>query len=475
VLLKAARTQEGVSPHDRIIDLLAGAGNPASSEFHQQAADELLTGFEAQHLAPLSVLFEVADHAESLSRGGKLNTALVNRLTTRLAEIEPPRATLTSVEKNAAAVGYWPERHIEDQRRLNLRAMIDRAGADPEKLQDVKGHLAPMLRDTLVGLNYLYYAPPGAQLLRANPVFVRNHDFLGLQSDGLAWREARLYAGGWPSSAGGRLTGSLTGLPYALADAEQNFMVPSREQALIWGDLVPQLILSAKVPRWWNVSPSETHWVGLHLRYGTSLLAEAVLDASVRARVLDVLATHVEPARLHRISQLLETGDVPGALADVTPSELFVMAKDTLAQGPGSRDVLAETIRRLASEAPGQVNYAAISRAFGTPKPTLANSYLPELLYLRSFPSLMGFSSRIMAESWESNTIYWAALSDEMYLPPAQMNLLVPQWTQQTVEHIFATHLEDWPAVYRSLRLVGDEVRRRARQQTAGQQKASLE
>jgi hypothetical protein len=27
------------------------------------------------------------------------------------------------------------------------------------------------------------------------------------------------------------------------------------------------------------------------------------------------------------------------------------------------------------------------------------------------------------------------------------------------VEHIFASHLEDWPAVLRSLRLVGDDVR----------------
>jgi hypothetical protein len=43
------------------------------------------------------------------------------------------------------------------------------------------------------------------------------------------------------------------------------------------------------------------------------------------------------------------------------------------------------------------------------------------------------------------------------------MNVLVPIWTQQTVERIFATHLEDWPALLRSLRLVGDDVRQKAR------------
>ncbi len=48
---------------------------------------------------------------------------------------------------------------------------------------------------------------------------------------------------------------------------------------------------------------------------------------------------------------------------------------------------------------------------------------------------------------------------------PAELNVLVPEWTQQTVEAIFATHLEDWPALLRSLRTVGEEVRDQARKE----------
>jgi hypothetical protein len=110
----------------------------------------------------------------------------------------------------------------------------------------------------------------------------------------------------------------------------------------------------------------------------------------------------------------------------------------------------------------------AISRAFGTPKPTLATSYQPELLNLRTFPTLMGYSSRILAESWESNLLYYAALADELHVRTEEMNVLVPEWTQATVEHIFATHLEDWPALLRSLRMVGDDVRKKSQKQTAG-------
>jgi hypothetical protein len=59
--------------------------------------------------------------------------------------------------------------------------------------------------------------------------------------------------------------------------------------------------------------------------------------------------------------------------------------------------------------------------------------------------------------------LYYAALADEIHARPAELNLLVPEWTQATVEQIFATHLEDWPALLRSLRLVGEDVRQKAR------------
>jgi hypothetical protein len=36
---------------------------------------------------------------------------------------------------------------------------------------------------------------------------------------------------------------------------------------------------------------------------------------------------------------------------------------------------------------------------------------------------------------------------------------LVPQLTHRMIEKIFATHLEDWPALLRALRETGDEFR----------------
>jgi hypothetical protein len=43
------------------------------------------------------------------------------------------------------------------------------------------------------------------------------------------------------------------------------------------------------------------------------------------------------------------------------------------------------------------------------------------------------------------------------------------------VERIFASHLEDWPALLRSLRTVGDDIRTKTKLQAAGEQKAALQ
>ena len=328
----------------------------------------------------------------------------------------------------------------------------------------MRGELSGFLRDTLVGFNYMHYAPPGAQVLRTNPLFVRSHDFIGVQGAQQTWGYTYVPGSGWPSNAGGRLAGSLASLPYALAEAEQNFLIPSHEQALIWGDLVPQIMLTAIVPRWWNVTPVQIHWVGVHMAYGESLLGQAALNAERRRQVIAALDPYLAPGRLKKVEDLLQSGEPRlarrecSAVGNVSAGAIAGRSGSRIAAGAGD----PATGGGIAGRAQPGGDLAGLRNAQAH-----AGEYLRlELLNLRTFPTLMGYSSRMLAESWESNLLYYAALADEIHAQPAQMNVLVPDWTQQTVEHIFATHLEDWPALLRSLRLVGDDVREKARRQT---------
>lgn len=473
-LLTATGAGPDVNPQDRIVDLLAGSATTKDEESLGLLRTEMLRVFEAQRLVSLKIIFDLADHLESVSKGEKLNTALLNRLASRVSDLNLPKASLSATEKNTFSFGYWTEKHLDAQRKLNFRAVIDRAGGNPEKLRESRGLLTPLLRDTLVGLLYIHYAPPGAQILYTNPLFARSHDFIGIQGAQQTWRATEVLGSGWPSSAGGRLVGSLITLPYALADAEQNFLIPSREQALIWGDLVPQLLVSAKLPRWWNVTPGQTQWVSLHLRLGEALLAEGAFSAGTRAKALDLLDRYAQPARWKRVATHLERGEVADALEHVTPHELYQLGDLARASGIEVPGGLGQRIDELAAADPAHHSHAAISRAFGTPKPTLANSLQPQLLNLRTFPTLMGYSSRILAESWESSNLFFAALSSELGYRPSQLNLLIPEWTQKTVEQIFATHLEDWPALLRSMHVIAGQIRAEAGRLQALEQQAAL-
>ena len=184
------------------------------------------------------------------------------------------------------------------------------------------------------------------------------------------------------------------------------------------------------------------------------------MDDSGRGRVLDLLDRLAPPARVKLVGDYLAAGMVKDALENITPAELFMIGREAASEGlPAGLQAAAQQMRDLERGYPQLCSQQAISAAFGTPKPTLANRLSPQILNLRTFPTLMGYSSRILAESWESNNLFFAALSDELSLPPSQLNVLLPEWTQKTVEQIFATHLEDWPALLRSMRVIAEKVR----------------
>jgi len=74
-------------------------------------------------------------------------------------------------------------------------------------------------------------------------------------------------------------------------------------------------------------------------------------------------------------------------------------------------------------------------------------------------PPFAGYSSRFLAESWDSPNLFWARLADEEGYSPVMLNHFVPQLTRRMVEKIFATDFEDWPALLRAMRETGADFR----------------
>src|SRR5581483_6602648 len=131
------------------------------------------------------------------------------RMAGELREFEMPKPLFTTRERTEWASGLYNNRHTAEQMRTDLAKVIQSPGS-PAEVADARGQLVPFLRDTLVGLNYAYYEPPGAQMLHNNPLFVRSHDFAGDTVSGVehVWQTPIIFGRGWTAGGGVHLVGS---------------------------------------------------------------------------------------------------------------------------------------------------------------------------------------------------------------------------------------------------------------------------
>src|SRR5579864_7184882 len=190
-------------------------------------------------------------------------------------------------------------------------------------------------------------------------------------------------------------------------------------------------------------------------------------NEKLRETVIDILAARTLPQRNEEIENALREGRAGEIVPQMTPSETFYLAAefrrryadklppDELADwGPVGKELNDLTNQHAADTA-----WTRLSEDFGVPHPALEQSYGRELLDVEPFPTFLGFSSRLLAECWDSSNLYWARLADEQGYSPVMLNRLVPQLTRRMVEKIAASHPEDWPSVLRAMRETGEEFR----------------
>ena len=447
-----------------LIDLLAGPPQETAEgqRMRQEMAAKMHAVLEDQRLVSLDTLFSLGDGLNRMVQGAPAGSNMLP-LAGELREFELPRPIFTESEKTEWAPGVYANRHAELQVHVDITKVIKTPGSRAQ-LEGARGQLTPFLRDALVGLNYAYYEPPGAQLLHNNPLFVRSHDFSGETIMGVTqlWQASELFNQGSPAGGGAYLVGSLAELPYVLATTEEDFIAPKNVQALIWKEVTADLLVSATLPRWWNVTRNELHAVALYQRAGEDLVTAAATNQELRVKVIGILSDRLPAQRLGQVELALQSGDAAASLVAVTPADTFYLAavfRRKFPQETASWGAAGGELDTLSQQYPAEVNRQRISRDFGTPHPVLAQNYTCELLNVQPFPAFGGNSSRLLGESWDSTNLYWARLADEKGYSPVMLNRLVPELTRHMVANIFATDIEDWPALTRAMRETGEEFR----------------
>jgi hypothetical protein len=448
-----------------VIDLLAGP--PQKSDAGRRVHDELVQRMSGvlddQRLVSLDSLFGLFDGLNDLAHGKQVSDTLL-QMAGDLREFELPRPIFTGSERTSWSPVVYSSRHAELQVRTDLTKVI-RTPGNAAQIEEARGRLAPFLRDTLVGMVYAYYEPPGAQVLRNNPLFVRAHDFSAASVQGVKdiWGAPVPVGVGVTAGGGAFLMGSLADLSYALAYMEEDFIAPSHVQALIWKETVPVLLTDAVVPRWWNVSRDELHAADLYQRAGEELLTAAASNAELRGKVEAILAGCMTTSRLDEMESALESKEAMHAfLPQVLPTESFYLAaefRNQYGDEAGGYGEASRSLEELARSDPGAVSLERLSRDFGVPHPEIAQSNDPSLLFTGMFPISGGYANRLFGESWESTNLYWARLADEMGYSPATLNILVPALTRHMVANIFGTSIDDWPALMRAMKETGQQFR----------------
>ena len=456
---------DGAPTQDQIIDALAGPpqNSPDGRRVHGELAGRIRAVLDDQRLVSLDTLFGLFDGLAEMEHGAKVGDSLLP-LAGNLREFEMPRPIFTGSERSSWSPVVYTARHAELQVRTDLTRILKSPG-NAAQMDAARGQLTPFLRDTLVGLNYAYYEPPGAEVLHNNPLFVRSHDFSSVSVQGFEqiWGVPELIGVGATAGGGAYLMGSLADLPYALASTEEDFIAPRNVQALIWKEVVPDLIVGAVLPRWWAVSRNEMHAAALYQRAGEELITAAGVHPDLREKVVAILSDRMTPERTERMRHSLEGEESARKLVSHTlPADAFYLEEeyrtkypDQAAQwGPASKE-----LDELARNDSIDTNPDRLASEFGVPHPVLVVTNTCTLLNMKPLSAFGGNASRLLAESWESNNLYWARLADEMGYSPVMLNVLVPTLTRHMISNIFASNIDDWPALLRAMETTGDEFR----------------
>jgi len=468
---QAFRAASGKSKvtQDEMIDLLAGA-HPSTAEgqrVHAEVADRIRAVMADQRLVSVDTLFALDDGLK-----GQGNKDDLLALAGELREFEMPQPIFTNSERTNWAAGTYNNRHTDIEMKTDLSKVL-KTPATPKQKEEARGQLATFLRDTLVGMNYAYYEPPGSQTLHNNPLFVRSHDFSGDTVMGVErlWQAPHLFGEGSPAGGGAHLIGSLADLPYVLAEAEQDFIAPDHVQALIWQQFVPGVLSNAVVPRWWNVTRTELHAVALYQKTGEELLVASAKDEVLRGKVVAAVSDRLVPDQRAALVGNLQNGKTSEALEGISPADTLYLTAEFARRFPGQMGKYSASGRELEDLLPtkaDEVGWDRLSRDFGVVHPVFAQTYALEFISVRPFPALGGSYSRLMGECWDSGNLYWARLADEKGWDPVVLNRIVPALTLRMVQRIYASDLEDWPATLRALRGTGEELREGKFERVAG-------
>ncbi len=277
-----------------------------------------------QHHTPLDILLRIYRELSTLRQAGGERQA-IGPVTDAIGLLQVPEFSpgkkKAAESIPAAAVAHlrfmWTEA-VQPGRTLPARERERLVKQTAEEL-----HIE--LGVTLLAYVYAFSSSPENDALAFDPLFVRKHSF-GRDGTpgGTEWPAAELRA---DEKLGSFIAGSLSGLGYELARLETAQAVTGYGTKAS-GTMLPTMLagMRAVVPGLRSERAQE--YVALTMRLGRKALALSILEAGLRSWTEHRLTLQVSPGRRTAILDFLGIRNLDGALALLSPSELFLLGRD---------------------------------------------------------------------------------------------------------------------------------------------------
>lgn len=452
---------EATDPDEAIRSLLLGRPAPVSFELNGVARQLDLakirhTRFQkvlaAQNVPALATLFRMYDAARNLANGrgdAAEHLRALEAASASLPSLEVPKPAKSKERKNLEA--FQPKE--TGPILAKLRERMAGRGEFKGLVQELMAEISPQVTLALAGIVYAYFLNPDDLLVSEDPLLLRKHQFVPLDSPvgEVVFHRSDLYSssagtgsyftGGFAdfSTAVGRLAIAGTG------QSERHGATPFGAQ-----------IASIRGTDWKWLQDDDLHLLGLKMRVAREWMVEAAGEPALRSDLAEAALGLLSLSRRAQLLNALGAEDWAAVWDAVSLSDLYFLGDAYLRRY--RTDPWHSPVTRALQRA-GARNDGSRLQLFGPQTRALRDCSHPHLLRLAPYEEYERYlKPDKMAERVAEFKLYLAEYMDRAGIPAAAFGVLAEPVAEIVFKKVEMNDMHDWRSVLAAFREMGDEV-----------------
>jgi hypothetical protein len=402
---------------------------------------------ELQRVTPLSALFAIYDACQNLAEGrgaaGEQIKILEKNRSKLLMVVVPDSFRISGWEKENLTV-FRPEEVAATIRDLDRELTAKEGNREKGKqlTRELMARINPQVTVALAGVVYAYYLRSYDLLVSEDPLFLRKHQYVNLESGAAALKPfpaPGLEKGG---PAGTTLTGSFAGFSTVAGMVAETGVRSADEHS---EEFVFHQLGDIRATRWGQLKDSDLRLVGLKIRTAREWIVLSAGSAELRPELADATIGLLSLARRSEFLAALDGRDWKTVWSAVTMSDLYFLADEYLKRfkvDPHPSPVFS-TLRQCAAG-----NDGSRLHWLGPTLGPLNNCSHPHLMRLPPYEHFEAFllPAKIAARSSEFK-LYLAEFFDRSGLPADLMAAVAEPLALRVFRGLRITDPRDWYSV----------------------------